>query len=185
MKTKEAGAAHHYSIVKSPINDLMLVADEAALIGIYFVGCDHVPAASKHWTLNDGHPVLKQTAQELTESFAGKRESFSIPIRFIGTDFQRKIWEQIAVIPYGETITYTELAKRAGAPEAVRAVGTTTGRNPISIIVPCHRVMGKDGGLCGFAGGLDRKRHLLKIEKSGAASIREMALKRAKAKGSA
>jgi methylated-DNA-[protein]-cysteine S-methyltransferase len=155
-----------YSILKSPIDDLMLVADASVLTGVYFVGCDHIPAASKHWTLNAQHSVLSQATKQLQEYFAGKRQNFSLPLRLAGTDFQQKVWQEIARIPYGETINYSELAKRAGAPQAIRAAGTTTGRNPVSIIVPCHRVMGKNGSMCGFAGGLERKRYLLSLENS-------------------
>lgn len=154
----------NYCIIKSPIDDLMLAADASAMTGVYFAGCDHVPAASSRWTLNAQHPVLRQAAKQLQEYFAGKRESFSFPLRLDGTDFQKRVWREIALIPYGETITYGDLAKRAGAPEAIRAAGTSTGRNPMSIIVPCHRVVGKNGDLRGFAGGLERKRYLLEFE---------------------
>jgi O-6-methylguanine DNA methyltransferase len=100
----------------------------------------------------------------LEEYLEGERTSFSVPISYNGTDFQNKIWKQIARIPFGATVTYSELAKKAGAPAAIRAAGTATGRNPLSIIVPCHRVVGKNGGMGGYAGGLDRKKSLLKIE---------------------
>ena len=153
-----------YSMLPSGIGDLMLVADGSALTGLYFAGCEHVPVASKSWLRNDRHPVLQMTAQQLEEYFAGKRTKFSVPLRLTGTEFQKKIWREIARIPHGQTITYSELADRAGASQAVRAAGTTTGRNPISIIVPCHRVVGKNGAMCGFAGGLERKRFLLALE---------------------
>jgi len=164
MKRTERTKVMNYSIIKSPIDNLMLVADASALTGVYFAGCDHIPAAGSRWTLNAQHPVLRQAAKQLQEYFAGKRENFSLPLRLAGTDFQKKIWREIALIPYGETITYGDLAKRAGAPEAVRAAGTSTGRNPVSIIIPCHRVVGKNGDMCGFAGGLERKQYLLKLE---------------------
>jgi methylated-DNA-[protein]-cysteine S-methyltransferase len=163
-KTTKENSMNHYAIIKSPIGDLMLVADDSALTGVYFAGCDHIPAASKRWTLNARHPVLRQAAKQLQEYFTGKRRSFSLPLRPAGTDFQENVWREIARIPYGETLSYSDLAKRAGAPEAIRAAGTTTGRNPVSIIIPCHRVVGKNGALCGFAGGLERKRHLLGLE---------------------
>jgi methylated-DNA-[protein]-cysteine S-methyltransferase len=155
---------NYYSIIKSPIDDLMLVADDWALTGLYFVGCDHIPAASKHWKRDARHPILLQATKQLSEYFAGKRTEFTLPLRLDGTEFQRSVWQEIALIPYGETISYSDLAERAGAPQAIRAAGTTTGRNPIAIIVPCHRVMGKNGALCGFAGGLEKKRHLLALE---------------------
>jgi methylated-DNA-[protein]-cysteine S-methyltransferase len=164
IETTEENIIKYYSIIRSPIGDLMLVADNSALIGLYFVGCDHTPDANKNRALNAQHPVLRQAAKQLQEYFAGKRESFSLVLRLGGTDFQERVWREIALIPYGETISYSELAKRAGARQAIRAVGTSTGRNPLSIIVPCHRVVGKNGGLCGFAGGLQRKQQLLELE---------------------
>ena len=158
---------YYYSIVKSPINDLMLVADDSALTGLYFAGREHIPAASKQWKLNARHPVLKQAAKQLQEYFAGKRTEFSVLLRLAGTDFQQRVWREISLIPYGETISYSDLAKRAGAPQAIRAAGTNTGRNPVSIIIPCHRVVGKNGTMRGFAGGLEKKRRLLELEKRG------------------
>src|SRR5258708_4656922 len=126
-KTTGGNTMTSYSIVKSPIDDLLLVADESALTGLYFANCDHIPARSKRWSLNAQHPVLQQAARQLAEYFAGKRKSFSLPLRLAGTDFQQRVWREIALIPYGETINYSELAKRAGAPQAIRAAGTTTG----------------------------------------------------------
>lgn len=149
-----------YSIIKSPVDELLLVANRSALIGMYFEG---YPIA-KHWTRDPNHPILEGAAAQLKEYFAGKRKTFSLPIHFDGTDFQNAVWSNIAKIPYGETITYSDLARQAGSPDAVRAAGASTGRNPISIIVPCHRVMGKNGSLTGFGGGLPRKRYLLNLE---------------------
>jgi len=163
MTTKES-TVNEYSIISSPIGDLMLVADTSALVGLYFVGCDHLPAASDRWQINAKNPVLQQATKQLQEYFAGKRETFSVPLRLVGTLFQEKIWREIARIPYGKTTSYSELATRAGSPQATRAAGTSTGRNPVAIIIPCHRVIGKNGGICGFAGGLERKRHLLALE---------------------
>ena len=163
-KTRETNSINSYSIIKSPINEIMLVADDSALIGVYFVGRDHLPATSKQWKHNAQHPVLQQAARQLQEYFAGKRTEFSLPLRLAGTDFQQSVWREIALLPYGETISYSELAKRAGAPRAIRAAGTATGRNPVAIIIPCHRVVGKNGTLGGFGGGLERKRHLLGLE---------------------
>ena len=154
-----------YTILKkTPVGDLLLVANERQLTGIYFQDHKHGPKLQNDWKLDPQHPVLQQASQELREYFAGTRTEFSIPPCFGGTDFQNEIWRQIARIPFGETITYSELAERAGAPIAVRAVGTATGQNPLSIIVPCHRVIGKNGSMTGYAGGLDRKRRLLESE---------------------
>jgi methylated-DNA-[protein]-cysteine S-methyltransferase len=172
-KTTGENILNSYSIIKSPLDDLMLVVDDSALTGLYFVGSDHIPAPSNRWTLDAQHPVLEQAAKQLQEYFTGKRKSFSVPLRLAGTDFQRKVWREIALIPYGETINYSDLAQRAGAPQAVRAAGTATGRNPVSIIVPCHRVMGKNGDMCGFGGGLERKRYLLELENSDTTLVKK------------
>jgi methylated-DNA-[protein]-cysteine S-methyltransferase len=144
-----------YSIVNTPMGDLLLVANETALIGLYFDGFDHVPSARKNWTLDPKHPILREAKTQLHEFFEGKRTSFSIPLHFSGTDFQERVWKEIARIPYGKTISYSELARRAGKPAAIRAAGTNTGRNPLGILIPCHRVMGKNGAITGYAGGLE------------------------------
>ena len=154
----------NYSIMKTELGDLTLVANESELIGIYFEKHRHMPKMQKTWTLNPRHPVLLQAEKQLKEYFAGKRDTFSIPMNFAGTDFQKKIWKEIAQIPFGKTISYGELARKAGKPKAIRAAGAATGRNPVSIIVPCHRVLGKNNAITGYAGGLDRKRHLLALE---------------------
>lgn len=154
-----------YSYLKtSTLGDLLLVADATHLRGIYFPNHKNGPTLPGDWKLDPRHPILRQAGKELQEYLDGQRTRFSVPISFEGTGFQSEIWKQIARIPFGETISYSELARRAGAPDAVRAAGTATGRNPISIIVPCHRVVGKNGGMGGYAGGLDRKKSLLKIE---------------------
>lgn len=163
----------YYSIIKTPLGDLMLAANASELTGLYFAGCDHIPSASNHWTLDAQHPVLQQTEEQLREYFAGKRKIFSLPLRLAGTDFQERVWREIARIPYGETISYSDLAKRAGAPQAIRAAGMNTGRNPLSIVIPCHRVVGKNGSLCGFAGGLERKRQLLELENATGRLMKE------------
>lgn len=148
----------------SPIGELLLVADESALTGVYFTGRNHIPGTQKYWKTNEQHPILKQAATQLRDYFDGKLTEFDLPLRLTGTSFQERIWKEIATIPFGKTVTYGELAKRVGSPSAIRAVGAGTGRNPVSIIVPCHRVVGKDSSLTGYAGGLERKQHLLKLE---------------------
>jgi methylated-DNA-[protein]-cysteine S-methyltransferase len=163
-KATDGKVINEYSMIPSEIGDLMLTTDGSALAGLYFANCEHIPAASKHWERNDRHPVLEMAADQLEEYFAGKRTKFSVPLRPTGTEFQEKVWREIARIPYGQTITYSELAERVGASQAIRTAGTATGRNPISIVVPCHRVVGKNGTMCGFAGGLERKRFLLALE---------------------
>lgn len=150
----------------SLLGDLLLVATSTHLVGIYFPSQKHGPKLPEDWELNPHHPVLRQAGEEIQEYLNGKRTTFVVPLSFEGTAFQQKIWREIALIPFGQTITYSELARRAKAPKAIRAAGAATGRNPLGIIVPCHRVVGKNGSLIGFAGGLDRKKSLLKIETS-------------------
>jgi methylated-DNA-[protein]-cysteine S-methyltransferase len=153
-----------FAILPSPVGDLLLVADETHLRGVYFAGEKHAPP-TRGWEHNPDQTILKQAARELAEYFSGTRTTFSVPLCYEGTKFQQAIWRQISQIPFGRTISYTELAERAGAPNAPRAAGTATGQNPFSILVPCHRVMGRNGGMHGYAGGLDRKRRLLELEK--------------------
>jgi len=153
-----------YSILKTPLDEIILVANETELTGLYFTGQSHAPVMRSDWLLNPRQAILRQARDQVEEYLEGDRRTFSLPLRFDGTDFQERVWREIAVIPYGETITYSELAQRAGAPDAVRAAGAATGRNRIGIIIPCHRVVGKDGTLTGYAGGLPRKRHLLELE---------------------
>lgn len=155
-----------YSILKTPMSDILLSADETHLTGLYFAECAHVPAARPSWKLDPRHPILEQAREQLEEYLKGARTTFSLPLYFHGTDFQQRIWQRIALIPFGETVTYSDLAAGAGNPDAIRAAGTATGRNPIGIIIPCHRIVGKHGSLGGFAGGLPWKRHLLSLEQS-------------------
>ncbi|WP_332775941.1 methylated-DNA--[protein]-cysteine S-methyltransferase [Polaromonas sp.] len=118
-----------------------------------------------HWPTQPDHPALKQTIQQLTEYFAGRRTSFDVPLDLAyGTAFQQSVWQALLAIPQGGTLSYSEVSGSIGKPAAVRAVGAAVGRNPVSIIVPCHRVLGTNGSLTGYAGGLDRKTALLKLE---------------------
>ncbi len=158
-----------YTFLKtSLLGELLLVANKTQLTGIYFADRGHTPAIRRDWVRNAGHPVLKKTARELEDYLAGKRQTFSVSIQGHGTSFQRKVWKQIGKIPFGQTVTYSELARRAGSPRAVRAAGTATGSNPLGIVIPCHRVIGKDGALRGYAGGLERKRRLIELESADA-----------------
>jgi methylated-DNA-[protein]-cysteine S-methyltransferase len=116
-------------------------------------------------------PLLDKVTQEVAEYFAGKRREFSLPLQPLGTDFQREVWRAIAEIPYGETRTYSEIARAAGRPSAVRAAGSATGANPIPILIPCHRVIAAHGKLGGFSGGLDAKRRLLALERAATAEL--------------
>lgn len=145
------------------LDELILVANETQLIGIYFVNSKYSPPINE-WKHDLKHPVLKQASLEIQEYLQGKRTKFTFPMHYDGTDFQCKVWREIARIPFGKTISYSELARRAGSPRAIRAAGTATGSNPLSIVIPCHRVLGKNGAIGGYGGGLDKKRYLLQIE---------------------
>jgi methylated-DNA-[protein]-cysteine S-methyltransferase len=156
-----------HAVVDSPVGPLTLVAAGGALCGVYLADQRHRPDAESFGALAnppyDG--VFADAVAQLAEYFAGRRTRFDVPLAMAGTDFQRQVWAALRDIPYGETMTYGELAERIGKPGASRAVGLANGRNPISIIVPCHRVIGAGGSLTGYGGGLDRKRHLLDFER--------------------
>ena len=153
----------NYRHVDSPIGPLLIAADEAGLRVLAFA-TDAGPATpDDDWHEGD-HPLLDRAERQLAEYFAGERRQFDLPLSPHGTDFQRAVWRELERIPYGETISYAELARRISRPQAMRAVGAANGRNPIAIIVPCHRVIGADGSLTGFGGGLPRKQFLLTLE---------------------
>ena len=154
----------HYARIATPIGTLIATAVGVALTGLYFHDEKHAPAMTKDWHEDASAGPLPECAKQVREYFESARHTFDLPLAPEGTDFLRRVWIEIARIPYGETITYAELAQRAGAPGSARAAGAATGRNPISIIVPCHRVIGSDGSLTGYAGGLPRKTRLLEIE---------------------
>lgn len=153
-----------HSLLESPLGELLLIAHDDSLIGIYFTDQTHAPQVHLDWVRRDNVPVFDELRKQLREYTSGEREVFDLPIELTGTKFQIRVWEQIIAIPFGETITYTELANRIGDPQAVRAVGTAAGANPLCWAIPCHRVVGKDGALTGYAGGLVRKKALLDFE---------------------
>jgi methylated-DNA-[protein]-cysteine S-methyltransferase len=153
-----------YAIVDSPIGRLLLRGDGAALTGLYVEGPDHLTDPGSGWAADPDAGPLPRAIRQLGEYFDGVRREFDLPLRLEGTAFQRRVWAALLTIPYGETLSYGELAKRIDNPNASRAVGLANGRNPISILVPCHRVIGADGSLTGYGGGLDRKRWLLAHE---------------------
>lgn len=139
--------------------------DDGAITGVYFAGAAHAPGIAEDWRAVDAREApFRECARQLAEFFAGARRTFDLPLAPRGTPFQHRVWREIARIPYGGTVSYATLAERAGAPGAARAAGAATGRNPISIVVPCHRVVGGGGALTGYAGGLDRKQKLLALE---------------------
>lgn len=154
-----------YQYLDSPVGQLQLVANETALVAVLWENekPDRVRLASL--VEDQKHPILLKTAKQLNEYFAGKRQIFDLPLDFSGTEFQQKVWQALLTIPFGETRSYKQIAEQIGNVKAVRAVGAANGKNPISIIAPCHRVVGANGKLVGFAGGLENKDILLKIEK--------------------
>lgn len=154
--------------VSSPVGPLTLVSNGSALVELSWDGDrnDHQASLSHGATTDPTQPVLAQAVCELEEYFAGARRSFTVPVDASGTEFQRRAWAVLCGIPYAETISYGEQARRLGNPRAVRAVGGANGRNPVGIVVPCHRVIGADGSLTGFGGGVDVKRWLLDHEQA-------------------
>jgi methylated-DNA-[protein]-cysteine S-methyltransferase len=156
-----------FTRIESPIGPLLLLGDEEALTGLY-MDTAHAPPVDPGWRRAD--QPFADAGEQLRQYFAGERRSFDLRLRPSGTDFQLRAWEELRRIPYGSTCSYGEQARRIGRPTAARAVGAANGRNPISIIVPCHRVIASDGALTGFGGGLERKRRLLAHEAAVLAS---------------
>ena len=154
----------YYDFFESPQGQMLLVAADEALCGLYFDGQKYLPQIASQWRRDARHAPLIQAQRELAEYFGGERKRFEVALAPEGTPFQRSVWKAIASVAFGKTITYAELARRAGCPGSARAAGAATGRNPIGIIVPCHRIVGSNGSLTGYAGGLDRKRALLALE---------------------
>ena len=149
--------------IDSPVGPLFLAASDAGLHAVEFVDHRHPVSRGDDW--RDGaHPVLHAAAAQLGEYFAGTRRSFDLPFAARGTDFQKQVWHALTRIPYGKTASYVELARMIDRPTASRAVGAANGRNPLSIVVPCHRVIGAGGALTGFGGGLPTKEFLLTLE---------------------
>jgi methylated-DNA-[protein]-cysteine S-methyltransferase len=149
--------------VESPIGRLLLTSDGTALTGL-FTRPERKSYSTEGWAEDAGIAPLALAALQLNEYFAGTRRTFDLPMRLDGTSFQQRVWRELTEIPYGETWSYGQLAKRIGNPNASRAVGLANGQNPISILVPCHRVIGADGSLTGYGGGLERKSWLLAHE---------------------
>ncbi|PKO41802.1 MAG: cysteine methyltransferase [Betaproteobacteria bacterium HGW-Betaproteobacteria-3] len=156
-----------YTHYRSPMGRMVIAASATGLTGAWFEGQKHMPELS-HWTLlpePGAHPVLAQAVHELTRFFNGQAPRFSVPLDLrAGTPFQQQVWAALQRIGYGQTVSYGALAQQLGRPTGARAVGAAVGRNPVSVIVPCHRVLGAGGALTGYAGGLDRKTGLLRLE---------------------
>ena len=151
-----------YDVVPTPIDRLVVASDGEAIVGVWMANAE--PDESRWADRRGTDALLKEARRQLTAYFAGRLEAFDVPVAPNGTDFQRRVWNMLRKIPFGSTISYAELARRVGNTAAVRAVGAANGRNPIPIIVPCHRVIGSDGSLTGFGGGIERKRWLLEHE---------------------
>ncbi|MCD9877110.1 methylated-DNA--[protein]-cysteine S-methyltransferase [Streptomyces guryensis] len=152
----------HHTVIDSPYGPLTLVAEDGTLCGLYMTEQRHRPPAETFGTRDDR--LFGETEEQLEAYFAGELKEFTIELRLNGTPFQRSVWDQLGKIPYGETRSYGDLADALANPSASRAVGLANGRNPIGIIVPCHRVVGANGSLTGYGGGLDRKQRLLDFE---------------------
>jgi len=158
-----AAACTAQTTIATPLGDVLLARTDAGLAGAWFTGQKAHPttiAAARR----DDDPLLCAAASQLTEYFAGRRQHFDLALDMSGTDFQRQVWRTLLGIACGQTASYGDIARQIGSPSAVRAVGAAVGRNPLGVIVPCHRVVGSDGSLTGYAGGLERKSALLHLE---------------------
>ncbi len=154
----------YYQFHESPVGELLLISNGEALTALHMTAGKYVPPVNADWVRDETRAVLKQTRCELDEYFNGKRRMFTIPLAPSGTEFQKQAWVALTKIPFGEKRTYGQQAAIIGRPKAVRAIAAANGKNPIGIIVPCHRVIGADGTLTGYAGGLQNKEFLLKLE---------------------
>ncbi|TSD78440.1 methylated-DNA--[protein]-cysteine S-methyltransferase [Pseudomonas sp. KBS0710] len=163
--------SYQYKLMPSPVGQLTLVARNGKLNAILWETerANRVRLGELHQA--DDSPVLLEAERQLREYFNGTRNQFDLELNFDGTDFQKQVWQALLTIPFGETRSYSQIARQIGNPKAVRAVGAANGRNPISIIAPCHRVIGASGGLTGFAGGLEAKQYLLALEDRGQATL--------------
>jgi len=153
-----------FARMDSALGPVLTVSDGTSLIGLYFVGQKYQLQPGPDWTEAPDLSVLRRATAQLREYFAGERQAFALPLAAAGTPFQQRVWKALCAIAYGETVTYGALSRSIGSPQSVRAVGAAVGRNPISIAIPCHRVIGGDGSLTGYAGGLARKQALLDLE---------------------
>ena len=153
-----------YTKMPSPVGELTLIASDTGLTAILWPNDPPSRVPARDPVEADDHPILAEAKSQLTAYFAGELKVFTVPLDMIGTDFQKNVWTALLTIPHGETRSYADIARQIGRPTATRAVGAANGRNPLSIIAPCHRVIGKNGSLTGFAGGLQAKEMLLALE---------------------
>lgn len=152
-------------VMPSPLGPLLLAAAGPELVGLWFEDQTGIPAWAREAAPAQASGVLKQTVDEVSAFLAGQRRGFTVPLRIMaGTPFQQSVWQALRAIPYGQTTSYAQIAQAIGQPQATRAVGAAIGRNPLGIIIPCHRVVGKNGAMTGYTGGLERKRALLALE---------------------
>jgi methylated-DNA-[protein]-cysteine S-methyltransferase len=166
MTTSTAAADRTHVTMPSPVGPLTIVAEAGKIAALYMDAQRHAPGPDAFGPPGDpADEPFAAAAGQLSAYFAGQLTEFDLPLSPAGTDFQRQVWTGLQAIPYGKTVSYAELARRVGRPSASRAVGLANGRNPIAIVVPCHRVIGADGSLTGYGGGLDRKRFLLALER--------------------
>ena len=157
-----------FARMDTPLGWMVAIAEGARLVAVDFEDAPHARPAQARGTEAPDWPPLQACAAQISEYFSGRRERFDLPLAPGGTAFCQRVWQEIDRVPFGTTITYSELARRAGAPGAARAAGTAAGRNPLAIVVGCHRIVAKDGGLAGYAGGIARKRSLLAHESAQA-----------------
>lgn len=154
----------HYTELDSPVDRLVIATTDQGICGLYFEQHKYFKGA-KDWMRHDDHPHLVKAKTQLLEYFSGQRVDFDLPLDMPGTIFQQAVWRELHALPFGFTTSYQAIAQRLAKPNAIRAVGTAIGRNPVSIIVPCHRVVSTSGALSGYAGGLNRKSYLLDWER--------------------
>ena len=152
--------------VQTRLGPVIFAARDDALTGLWFDKQKHFQGPQPDWIVKDGHPVLSKAREQLDEYLAGERKKFDLVVKPNGTAFQQRVWEALTQISFGQMISYGQVARKLGAERGVRAVAAAIGRNPISIVVPCHRVVAANGALTGYAGGLDRKRQLLALEEA-------------------
>jgi methylated-DNA-[protein]-cysteine S-methyltransferase len=167
-----SSAVRVHAILPSPIGPLTLVAEAGQMVALYLDSQRHRPDEDSLGSLGDpGAAPFAAASRQLADYFAGQLAAFDLPLAPAGTDFQRRVWAALRTIPYGQTWSYAQLAEKIGRASAVRAVGLANGKNPIAVVIPCHRVIGSDGSLTGYGGGLDRKRFLLDLESAGPGAL--------------
>src|SRR6201992_3351899 len=167
----EATMTYYFKKTETPVGELKLIASERGLAAILWEGDDPTRVRLEPQVEDKDNDILVETERQLRSYFDGTLKVFSVPLDFVGTEFQTSVWRALLKIPFGQTRTYTQIAKQIGRPTAARAVGAASGKNPISIMAPCHRVVGANGELTGFAGGLETKELLLALERDGGAQL--------------